>query len=1153
MLTKTIYLLLLLLLTLISSKSTIEENSDLFTISTTFFEMYVGESKNLTLSINLKTSLEINFSNTIMIGVDLDQEDNTFTSKIYSLETSQDTDTYILIINSTTIGKNSFTITLYDYESQKIYPLTVVNFTVLNPDEKEILPDPSKTKIIQNPSDSIMENDTIVLEFQLFDKDDNILKLQEKDLSKLKVYVNDEEISDFDIFINEDGNYVIKYNPENYGLSQKVNVYYVDGDNKIKLFEKDFEYEIILYPFYLRTEVECLNCENITIGEKLNMSLYLYNYKGLCVEKGDFSNLFKILIIGPIEDDTKASTKSYKFHKVYDANSKCQNKYEIFIEEDDDLYTSVGIYEIDVYQKDIIIYSQIQKVLGNSSLPDPSKTKLIKSPLPSISENETVDLELQLFDENGNILKVKEDYLKVYINGKPISNVNITLNDDGIYSIECDPDEFGGKSQKLNVYYDDGKTNYTLFKDDLEYELILYPHYLKTRLNCFNCKIIYIGDKLNMSLYLYNYNNLCVEGLDFSERFIIEVKGPIENNKTLSKTYMVKQEYDDNLDCQNKYVVIFDESPYITEGTYELSVYQNRYIIYNIIQKVVDSSVPGPTKTEIVTPPKSYIDENDTVTLELKLFDKNGNPLKNKTNYIDKLTVYINDEPVPDASIELEEDGQTFKFSTKPADTRYQKINVIFNNSNIEIPLLENDLEYRVTFYPFYLNTIISCSNCQNITIGEKLNMILYLYNYKKVCVEDDFSKFLSLVIIGPLENSRENQDSKYYFFNHTIDLSLPCNNKYELSNDVIYELEGTYELILIQNDLIIYDINQTVINNVTTCNSEISTLNQIQNENSILGEKITISLKCSDKFGNKLKSGGENFTAYGFYESNGKYTTFELEIKDNENGEYIFSFLPSNSLEYTIIIYQNNNLFKETIIKYGSANCDENYPIFCPNKNKCVKNKYDCLDNNNCPNEKPFYCKKNNNYTCVESQTECDCPENYIKCGFMNYCVPENRKDMCPDNLISNVNICSIFKNFPQLCVDGICRKSLELEPTQKVCPIGNVLCADLSCRKNYDECFVSEKCKENQIRCIDQTCVDDVSDCPSTVSCGQSGNYVCPDNKCVSNEIECDALPVCNEDKPYRCHDNNCANEQKNCIKSVSCGHKMALCSDLICRTSC
>ena len=1061
------------------------------------------------------------------------------------METTKDKDIYTLTVSSTTVGKNSFTITLYDYEKQKIFPLTVVEFTVTQKEEeKELIPDTSQTKIISQPKGFVNENDTVTLEFQLFGKDKKPFDIPKKDLGYLKVYINDKEIKDAEISLGKD-TYIIKINPEEYGNNQKVNVYYDDGKNKVKLFKNDCEYELLLYPLYTKTEVECSNCETISIDDKLNMSIYLYNYKGKCVEKPDYSDKLKVEVKGPIDDESKVGTKNYKVKKVSDSKLKCQNKYEIVIE-NDDKYEDYGNYEINVYQGDMIIYNSIQSVI-DLYLPDPTKTKLIHSPKEKVEENQTVFIGLELYNEDGQVLKLKDNNnIKIYINDKEIEDAKIHMAENGTYIIEINPERYG-PSQKLNIYYDNGKDKVKLLENDVIYELILKPDSSKTEVECLNCDDLNIGNIPLLSFYLYNYKGICVEGGDFSELFNIEINGPYE----LTQNFKVRKALEFNLKCKNKYIISVDKELFIYEGKYEIKVYQKIDIIYDNNVNVIDNSIPCPENTEIINGPPSSVKENETVKIELNLYDENRNLLTNRKNYLDRLSIYINGKKCEDADISLSNDGKSFIFSFKPDEnSANQKVNFVYNDGKNTIQLLPEDLEFKVQLYPFPTNNKIICTNCGTIAVGDKLSMFLYLYNFKNICVDkEDFSSLFHVVLEGPLEDKNK-FDTITFYFEKDINPESLCQNEYRLNPlDHKYLFEGKYKIHVYQEDKLIVEYDQILIMNSTLCNSNNSIISEANEEETNLGTKIYYSLKCFDYYGNQIKLGGEKFTAYGSYQLNGKMTSFNLEVIDLKNGEYQFGFVPSNSIEYTINIYQNEQFFKEYKI---TKNCDEEKPILCPNKNKCVKNKYDCLDND-CPIETPFYCKVNNEYSCVESQIECDCPENFVKCGFMNYCVPSDRKDMCPDNLIIQSDICSKFKNFPALCNDGICRMNLELGPSQKVCPIGSVLCADLSCRNNYNDCFVSEYCEEDQIRCVDQTCVNDPSECPSTVSCAAKGKYVCPDGRCVLSEVDCDSLPLCTADKPYRCHDNFCAINQENCLKSVSCGHKMALCSDLICRTSC
>ncbi len=232
--------------------------------------------------------------------------------------------------------------------------------------------------------------------------------------------------------------------------------------------------------------------------------------------------------------------------------------------------------------------------------------------------------------------------------------------------------------------------------------------------------------------------------------------------------------------------------------------------------------------------------------------------------------------------------------------------------------------------------------------------------------------------------------------------------------------------------------------------------------------------------------------------------------------------------------------------------NCEGNTPIRCPNINKCVNKQVDCLEND-CPEEKPFKCLVNGEYTCTKSQTDCDCPSGYEKCETTNYCIKETRRDMCPFFLINNRICLTKYGNGYKMFNDGICRKLTEHNPNNYVCPIGKILCPNLTCRDSYDECPESEKSEGNQIRCRDQTITTEANKCPSTIYCANKDDVVCPDGTCVSNEIYCSALRKCPSNSPYLCNNNKCAIDHNDCLSNVSCGHKNSLCSDFVCRESC
>lgn len=148
---------------------------------------------------------------------------------------------------------------------------------------------------------------------------------------------------------------------------------------------------------------------------------------------------------------------------------------------------------------------------------------------------------------------------------------------------------------------------------------------------------------------------------------------------------------------------------------------------------------------------------------------------------------------------------------------------------------------------------------------------------------------------------------------------------------------------------------------------------------------------------------------------------------------------------------------------------------MLCPNEEKCVGNIKECISPpNNCSIEKPFKCKVNGVETCVRSLTNCDYPSGFIIFKIMNYCVPENRIDMCP-YFKNTYKICRRYGEDYEIKYDGICRPKSSHSPNQRVCIIGQVLCPDLSCRDNYNECILTDYRPGNKVRCLGQQIVSD------------------------------------------------------------------------------
>ena len=323
------------------------------------------------------------------------------------------------------------------------------------------------------------------------------------------------------------------------------------------------------------------------------------------------------------------------------------------------------------------------------------------------------------------------------------------------------------------------------------------------------------------------------------------------------------------------------------------------------------------------------------------------------------------------------------------------------------------------------------------------------------------------------------------------------------------------------------------------------STLDSVQKY-----DNAYFTFQCYDIYNNTITHGGEHFTvnAKAIYKDN-DYPVNTAEVIDNEDGTYSVTFIPEVEGTYLFNLLVGKERYGEEI-KWvlSKKECYGNTSYLCPNKNECVESLKDCVDPpNDCDESKPFKCLVNNTETCVKSQTDCDCPEGYFKCPLTHYCVKNTRDDMCPQFFKSMCRRGFIWFE------DGICRVKDSHLPNQRVCPIGLVLCPDLSCRETHDECILTPELLDGDIRCIGQEIVTQPDHCPSTITCANEEDVVCPDGSCVDNEIKCPPLKKCYGDYPYRCQNNVCADKYESCSRPVCCGHGLSLCYDNVCRQLC
>ena len=561
-----------------------------------------------------------------------------------------------------------------------------------------------------------------------------------------------------------------------------------------------------------------------------------------------------------------------------------------------------------------------------------------------------------------------------------------------------------------------------------------------------------------------------------------------------------------------------------------------------------------PYLTQIVSSNKEKITVGEILDMKLYAFDKKGECFEE-----DLTTKY---------RIEVVGPMNSKKMTNKKYNV-FKKDNSIQCNNEYEIVTTENDIykvsgTYIIKVYGDNKMIIQYTQICN--PLGYSIFYLDYDFDPNNISILDT----VTFTIWGTdiYDNRLDKpllEDTDIFFTKGEENTEFISKKSEKINGELQFEVSihyiGDHQLHLIYNNTEIFTINKVENLPIFTilpgpCRAEnnehiyIDTLNNVQKY-----DNAYFYLQCYDIYNNIITHGGEKFTVSGIaiYKGN-EYPVTTAEVYDNEDGTYTISFIPEIEGTYLFNLLVGKERYGEEI-KWvlTKKQCSGENSILCPNSNQCVDSLKECIISPNpCSDDKPFSCLVNGNKTCVKSQTDCDCPEGYYKCTIMNYCVRNDRKDMCPKFTLRN-STCWTMNEKYIIFKDGICRLNTTHFPNQRVCPIGLVLCPDLSCRETHDECVLTPELKTKEKRCIGQEIVSSPEYCPSTITCSNKDDVVCPDGTCVDNEIHCPALKKCFGDYPYRCSNNVCADSYESCNRGVACGHRFELCSDFVCREKC
>ena len=571
------------------------------------------------------------------------------------------------------------------------------------------------------------------------------------------------------------------------------------------------------------------------------------------------------------------------------------------------------------------------------------------------------------------------------------------------------------------------------------------------------------------------------------------------------------------------------------------------YCFEKNIEVFIKTSI-DPMKTEIVSKNKERIYAGELLDMWLYTFDKKGECFDENKDHSSIYEIIV----------------------TGPINSNYQ-ITKTYYVSKTNNPELQCKNEYNIItteddIYKYagdYLikvkanGKLISQNNQICLPLGYSLFYLEYEFDPQHISVKDTIKfKITGTDLYG-------NKISDPLYDDITIGLTYDGKvfeeyeaDKFEItSGELNYALDihkaGAYQLHLYYRKEEVNTVNNGEL--LPILNIEAGPCYAEDNSNADLPDYVlyasvkefSFNFQCYDEYKNIITKGGEHFSAKGKMDFNDIELT-TLEIKDNNDGTYTVSFIPDFPSIYHIYLFNDGEKFGDEIeLEFVKRTCKGSNPILCPNY-KCVASYIDCIDPpNGCPSKAPFKCNVNGIETCVKSQTECDCPTGYTKCGYMNYCVRDDRRDMCPK---FEKRRCLESKYYK----DGLCKKEDGRLPNQVVCPLGKVLCPDLTCKDDHSECPLSPVLTA-KIRCIEQTQVDNNYDCPTPITCSNPDDVVCPDGTCVENEIMCKPLKECPDKFPYLCFGSTCQSDFIYCPANIACGDFKSLCEDHICRESC
>ena len=691
-------------------------------------------------------------------------------------------------------------------------------------------------------------------------------------------------------------------------------------------------------------------------------------------------------------------------------------------------------------------YNIFNVFLNNTfGIPYKYYTKIV-NPLPETinPDNEQAIIIFTLKDKYGNEFN-SEDIISDLVFENHGIQIESTIQykvDDKSFSATLYP-TYPPKDLEIQLYYKEGENKIELFPEVQISELEFDIDYSKTVVKSTNINQMKAGEFLDLSIILYDKNNLCYNKHIASELLFVNVQGPLKTSTQIRK-YTFSRHEEEQSPCKYIYRIDINETNRYTEtGSYSIIVYVNggntiaASYSQNVISNEIDSSKFKIYYTDMEE--KLYDDQNipagDTIHFTAQAYDQYNNKIDQESLSEKLFTIDISPNRTNNI-IKYYNGGSgalnilfnTTKVGKYIFDYKYNNKHIDPDTSNgpstINIVAGSCSVEYNYTDYPNEDDSDISIPYTYNITCHDKYNNI----------VKKGGAKFKSEITLFIKESQstvdleykvKDNEDGTY-----SITFTPPLSGEYAVSTylDGKKYSEKMFNITGKKCDFYKCPNTGKCVDDLTKCIPEEykcrfsdqihTTPFQCDNET----DCVDSMTKCIPEGASQCK-----YMKTLYPEGKDYLCSFYLPI-DCKRKYPSYRTLCDDGICRTSKKLQPNQrvcpigtfLCPDLTCKDKFENCYTNWPqcgstqIRCPDQS-CTD------DQKNCPTT--ITCSNPSHYVCPDGT----CVENEIYCAKLK---------TCPDET-------------PYLCSDNSCATQPENCPHTVACGHGKSLCSDFICRE--------------------------------------------------------------------------------------------------------